>query len=100
MGVVTNKFRRFAEPLMSAMPFTPPAGTLVTPCDVKRAKPDPEAILLAAEQLGVALEQMVYVVITCATYKPVTPLAALLSLSATVTSKIMMIPDCGVRTFT
>ena len=60
-GVVTNKFRRFAEPLMSAMPFTPPAGTLVTPCDVKRAKPDPEAILLAAEQLSVSAEQMVYV---------------------------------------
>ena len=72
----------------------------MTPCDVKRAKPDPEAILLAAKQLGVALEQMVYVETTSATYKPVTPLAALLSLSATVTSKIMMTPERGVQTFT
>ena len=60
-GVVTNKFRRFAEPLMAAMPFHPAAGTLVTPCDVVKAKPDPEAILLAAEQLSIAPECMVYV---------------------------------------
>lgn len=60
-GVVTNKFRRFAEPLMAAMPFEPSAGSLVTPCDVERAKPDPEAILLAAEQLCVPTEHMVYV---------------------------------------
>ena len=60
-GVVTNKFRRFAEPLMAAMPFDPPAGTLVTPCDVTNAKPDPEAILMAARQLEVKTEHMVYV---------------------------------------
>lgn len=60
-GVVTNKFRRFAEPLMAAMPFNPAPGCLVTPCDVERAKPDPEAILLAATQLNVVPAQMVYV---------------------------------------
>ena len=60
-GVVTNKFRRFAEPLMHAMPFDPPPQSLVTPCDVAKAKPDPEAILLAAKQLQVSPEQMVYV---------------------------------------
>ena len=60
-GVVTNKFRRFAEPLMAGLPFEPSAGSLVTPCDVERAKPDPEAILLAADQLQVTPEQMVYV---------------------------------------
>ena len=38
-GVVTNKFRRFAEPLMNEMPFEPSAGVLVTPCDVTHAKP-------------------------------------------------------------
>mgnify|MGYP002055561373 CR=1 FL=1 len=58
-GVVTNKFRRFAEPLMDAMPFDPPAQSNVTPCDVATAKPDPEAILLAAKQLQVSPKQMV-----------------------------------------
>ena len=46
-GVVTNKFRRFAEPLMNEMPFEPSAGVLVTPCDVTHAKPHPEPVLLA-----------------------------------------------------
>ena len=60
-GVVTNKFRRFAQPLMAAMKFQPPAGSLVTPCDVTKAKPHPEPILLAATQLQVAPDEMVYV---------------------------------------
>ena len=60
-GVVTNKFRRFAEPLMQAMPFEPGAGVLVTPCDVTQAKPHPEPVLLAAAELKVAPEAMAYV---------------------------------------
>ena len=60
-GVVTNKFRRFAEPLMNAMPFEPSAGVLVTPCDVIHAKPHPEPVLLAASELNVSPETMVYV---------------------------------------
>ena len=60
-GVVTNKFRRFAEPLMNEMPFEPSAGVLVTPCDVTHAKPHPEPVLLAASELSVSPEAMVYV---------------------------------------
>jgi len=44
-GVVTNKMRRFAEPLMAAMDFNPPTNALVTPCEVAEPKPHPEAIL-------------------------------------------------------
>ena len=60
-GVVTNKFRRFAEPLMNEMPFEPSAGVLVTPCDVTHAKPHPEPVLLAAAELSVSPKAMVYI---------------------------------------
>ena len=51
-GVVTNKLERFAVPLMETMPFDPPAGAVVTPDHVQQPKPDPEAVLLACEQLS------------------------------------------------
>ena len=51
-GVVTNKLSRFAHPLMDMMPFDPKADAVVTPDHVKQPKPDPEAILLACEQLS------------------------------------------------
>ena len=51
-GVVTNKLSRFAHPLMDMMPFDPAAGAVVTPDHVDQPKPDPEAILLACEQLS------------------------------------------------
>lgn len=60
-GVVTNKPRRFAEPLMAKMPFDPPAGVLVTPCDVTHSKPHPEAIHLGCQQLGSDPELSVYI---------------------------------------
>lgn len=60
-GVATNKFRRFAEPLMSAMNFNPEAGSLVTPCDVTHAKPHPESIILSCVNLGASPGRTVYV---------------------------------------
>ncbi len=60
-GVATNKFRRFAEPLMNLMAFSAPPQCLVTPCDVKLPKPDPESIILACKQLGTPPEQVLYV---------------------------------------
>ena len=60
-GVATNKFRRYAEPLMSAMHFVPEAGSLVTPCDVNEPKPHPEAILLSCKNLGAKPSGTLYV---------------------------------------
>jgi len=37
---------------MNKMPFDPAAGAVVTPDHVDQPKPDPEAILLACEQLS------------------------------------------------
>jgi 2-phosphoglycolate phosphatase len=60
-GVATNKFRRYAQPLMAAMDFVPPAGSLVTPCDVTEPKPHPEAILLSCENLGAKPSGTLYI---------------------------------------
>lgn len=60
-GVATNKARRFAEPLMTAMGFSPAAGSIVTPCDVTNPKPHPESIVLACQQLSVDPAKSIYV---------------------------------------
>ena len=60
-GVVTNKMRRFAEPLMAAMVFDPPAGALVTPCEVTEPKPHPEAILRCCALLQCQSQHAIYV---------------------------------------
>lgn len=60
-GVVTNKFRRFAEPLIERMDFRPVIGSLVTPCDVAQPKPHPESILLACKQLEAEPRRSIYV---------------------------------------
>ena len=60
-GVVTNKLRRFAEPLMAALEFNPAASVLITPCDVTTPKPDPEAILLGCRQVAARPEKSVYI---------------------------------------
>jgi len=60
-GVATNKFRRYAEPLMTAMNFKPATASLVTPCDVTHAKPHPEAILLSCANLGSDPGRTIYI---------------------------------------
>ena len=60
-AVATNKFRRYAEPLMAAMNFQPPAASLITPCDVTHPKPHPEAILLSCKNMGVEPSGAIYV---------------------------------------
>lgn len=60
-GVATNKFRRYAEPLMAALDFSPAAQCLITPTEVAHPKPDPESILLSCTALGGRPSQCVYV---------------------------------------
>lgn len=57
-ALVTMSWRRFAEPVLAALP----AGTfaaVVTGDEVARGKPDPEPYLAAARALGVAPEECV-----------------------------------------
>ncbi|MDO6682993.1 HAD-IA family hydrolase [Oceanobacter sp. 5_MG-2023] len=58
-GIVTNKPRRFAVPLLEKLTISAPV--LVCADDVRIAKPDPESLLLAAAQLELQPEACWYV---------------------------------------
>lgn len=60
-GVVTNKPSTFAEPLLAAMGFKPPAGVLVCPDHVTHTKPHPEPLIKAATELGCEPARCIYV---------------------------------------
>ncbi|MFK7730467.1 MAG: HAD family hydrolase [Pseudomonadales bacterium] len=60
-GVVTNKPRRFAAPLMQRMSLIPEYAVLVCPDDVSNAKPHPEPLYLAAKQVGARPASCLYV---------------------------------------
>lgn len=58
-GIVTNKARRFAEPVVAGLALTP--ATLVCGDTTPHAKPHPAPLLEAARQLGLAPTACVYV---------------------------------------
>lgn len=58
-GVVTNKPRIYAEPLLKEFGIEP--TVLVCPDDVGAGKPNPAPLLVAAEKLGVPPAQCLYV---------------------------------------
>lgn len=60
-GVVTNKQRRFSEPLTAAIPLFASAGAIVSGDSTPHAKPHPEPLLEAARRLGVPPQECVYV---------------------------------------
>lgn len=58
-GIVTNKPRRYAEPLLAALALEP--GALLCADDLSVKKPNPEPLWEAARRLGIAPEQCWYV---------------------------------------
>ena len=60
-GVVTNKSRRFTDPLTAAMPLFATAGAIVSGDTTPHAKPHPEPLFEAARRLGVDPARCVYV---------------------------------------
>lgn len=60
-GIVTNKPRGLSEALLKALNLTERCAVLVCPDDVKNTKPDPEPMFLAASQLNIDAEQIIYV---------------------------------------
>jgi N-acetyl-D-muramate 6-phosphate phosphatase len=60
-GVVTNKSKRFTNPLVAAMPMFATASTVVSGDTTAHAKPHPAPLLEAARQMGIAPEACVYV---------------------------------------
>lgn len=60
-GIVTNKPEKYSQRLLDQLQLLKRCGTLVCPDHVARGKPDPEALLLACQQLGRDTERTVYV---------------------------------------
>lgn len=60
-GIVTNKPRWLSEALLDALNLTQRCAVLVCPEDVKQTKPDPEPMLLAANKLGIAAQDIIYI---------------------------------------
>ena len=60
-GIVTNKFKRFAEKIIQNNPLLQKSQVLITPDDVSIAKPNPEGLLKAANILGLPPDQCIYV---------------------------------------
>lgn len=60
-GVVTNKSKRFTDPLTFAMPLFATARAIVSGDTTPHAKPHPEPLFEAARRLGLAPEKCLYV---------------------------------------
>lgn len=60
-GIMTNKARRFSEPLLPKFACFASCATLVCPDDVGKGKPDPAGLLLACKQMRLAPEEVLYV---------------------------------------
>jgi phosphoglycolate phosphatase len=60
-GVVTNKSKRFTEPLTRAMPLFTTARAIVSGDTTPHAKPHPEPLLEAARRLGLQPGRCLYV---------------------------------------
>lgn len=58
-GIVTNKPRRFTEPLLATLNIEAPV--VICADDVEKAKPAPDALFLAADKLGLQAPQCWYV---------------------------------------
>lgn len=60
-GIVTNKPRYLATALLAALQLDRRCAVLVCPEDVTHRKPDPEPMYLAASQLNLPAEHVVYI---------------------------------------
>lgn len=60
-GIVTNKPRIYAEPILDALALTTRCQSLVCPDDVNQAKPHPEPLLLACSQMDCQPGNSIYI---------------------------------------
>lgn len=60
-GVMTNKPKRYTEPLMAALDLTRDACAIVSADEVAKAKPAPDGLLLACQRASVVPEHCWYV---------------------------------------
>jgi N-acetyl-D-muramate 6-phosphate phosphatase len=60
-GIVTNKPRRFTQPLVASMHLNTRAAVVVSGDDAPQPKPSPATLLLACQQMGIDPQDCLYV---------------------------------------
>lgn len=60
-GIVTNKPRRFTQPLVASLGLHLRAACVVSGDDAAKPKPSPETLLLACKEAGVKPEHCIYI---------------------------------------
>ncbi len=60
-GIVTNKPRRFTQPLIKSMGLDQQAACVVSGDDAPQPKPSPATLLMACEQINVQPENCIYI---------------------------------------
>lgn len=60
-GVITNKPERFTRPVMAGLGLLERAGSIICPDQVRERKPDPEGLLMAAQEVGANPTHCLYV---------------------------------------
>ncbi|MGH1440746.1 MAG: HAD family hydrolase [Cellvibrionaceae bacterium] len=60
-GIITNKPYRFAESIVDNLQLAARPNLLICPDHVKKAKPDPEALILACNKVGCNTHEAVYI---------------------------------------
>ena len=60
-GIVTNKPEKYSTALLEKLHLRQRCATLICPDQVTLPKPDPEALILACEQLGCSTQQCIYI---------------------------------------
>ena len=59
-GIVTNKSRRFAQPIVSSHPLLKSAACLIAGDDVKVPKPSPEGLIKASQLISIKTSDIIY----------------------------------------
>ena len=60
-GIVTNKPRRYTEPLLEGLNLTKRCAVVICPDDVTHKKPHPEPLLMACEAINASPNKTLYV---------------------------------------
>ncbi len=60
-GIVTNKPKRFAIPVIKKFKILNGAKVIICPEDIRNTKPSPEGILLGCEKLNIQNDRVIYV---------------------------------------
>ena len=59
-GIVTNKYREYADPIIDSFTQLKNIKIVVCPDDVSISKPDPEGIFLACKKLNVSPSEVIF----------------------------------------